>query len=180
SRCRSKAKIASDDRVSPPIATPSTLGAVTTIWPRPNAASLSCACAGGAATIALDTSSPATIVRIAFPLAVSPGAHRPRSKLCIYPDIEIGFETGAKMDRQWTRAIWAAAMMAMTAPAASAQTPPACSAEAKPALPAALAGWATPAPLAAATDRDGVARATLVPGKAATVTLLPTPTVHYP
>ncbi|WP_287458654.1 homogentisate 1,2-dioxygenase [Sphingomonas sp.] len=84
------------------------------------------------------------------------------------------------MDRQWTRAIWAAAMMAMTAPAASAQTPPACSAEAKPALPAALAGWATPAPLAAATDRDGVARATLVPGKAATVTLLPTPTVHYP
>mgnify|MGYP001054763883 CR=1 FL=1 len=84
------------------------------------------------------------------------------------------------MDQQWKRAIWAAAMMAMTAPAASAQTPPACSAEAKPALPAALAGWATPAPLAAAADHDGLARATLAPGKAATVTLLPTPTVHYP
>jgi len=88
------------------------------------------------------------------------------------------------MGRQWMLGILSAALATMAASAALANplgdAPADCAAETKPALPAALAGWATPAPLAAATDRYGLAGATLVPGKAATVTLLPTPAVRYP
>lgn len=55
---------------------------------------------------------------------------------------------------------------------------PACAAPA--ALPAELASWRTPVSLAAARDRKGLAKATLAPGQAATLTLAPTPTVQYP
>ncbi|MBN8838706.1 MAG: homogentisate 1,2-dioxygenase [Sphingomonadales bacterium] len=88
------------------------------------------------------------------------------------------------MNRQRAHRILLVVFAMIAAPAALAQTagetPAACPADAKPALPAALAGWATPAPLAAAADPAGLARAALVPGKAATVTLLPTRSVHYP
>ncbi len=78
----------------------------------------------------------------------------------------------------------AALTMALSAGSASAQSasasPPACDTSALPALPAELAGWASPSPVAAAGNARGLDRASLAPGKAAMVSLLPTPSVHYP
>lgn len=55
---------------------------------------------------------------------------------------------------------------------------PVCPAGAEP-LPAALSGWPAKAPLAAAADMAGLPAATVTPGKAVDLTLLPTPQVHY-
>ncbi len=47
-------------------------------------------------------------------------------------------------------------------------------------LPAALASWATPAPMTAVGAAAKLGRAQLTPGRAVTLTLLPTPKVAYP
>jgi hypothetical protein len=67
---------------------------------------------------------------------------------------------------------------AMPAVAQMEHAAPACTAPA--ALPAELASWRTPVSLTASRDSKGTAKATLVPGRAATLTLAPTPTVKYP
>jgi hypothetical protein len=54
---------------------------------------------------------------------------------------------------------------------------PACAAPME--LPAELASWRTPVALTAARDRKGTTKAMLMPGRAATLTLAPTPTVKY-
>jgi hypothetical protein len=55
---------------------------------------------------------------------------------------------------------------------------PACAAPSV--LPAELASWRTPVMMAAARDRQGASKVALVPGKAATLALAPTPSVEYP
>ncbi|MEZ5734231.1 MAG: hypothetical protein R3E09_00270 [Novosphingobium sp.] len=46
-------------------------------------------------------------------------------------------------------------------------------------LPPALAGWAEPSPLKAASDEQGLAQSNVVPGRAVELTLVPTPEVRY-
>ncbi len=46
-------------------------------------------------------------------------------------------------------------------------------------LPPELAGWAAPAPLAAATSADATAAATVTPGRAVELALKPTPQITY-
>lgn len=93
------------------------------------------------------------------------------------------------MRKTVTRWTLAAALLAGLGGAAMAQggmegmaKPSAADCAAKPAapLPAELAGWASPAPLTAATDKAGLDKAMLVPGTAAALTLAKTADVRYP
>lgn len=59
-----------------------------------------------------------------------------------------------------------------------AESAPACTAPAE--LPAWASSWAEPVPIAAAAKEKALRTAELSPGKAATVTLLPTPKIAYP
>jgi hypothetical protein len=85
--------------------------------------------------------------------------------------------------RSIVRTVFPAALLAsflVAAPVAGQmqESSPTCSAPAAPT--GALAAWATPGALTAATDQRRASRANFAIGQAARMTLLPTPQVHYP